>query len=110
MILAAERYVFEDGLIEEYTLLLDQSDVVTQPVGVQSGYRISVNGDFARSWRVELHEQVPKRTLPGSTLADHEGSFTSREEECCVVEDVLVGSYGIGKRHLWLVNDFAHIR
>lgn len=71
----------EYGLVEKRVLLVENCDVISNPIRIKCFHRISVYRDFSGHWSIDSCKQRSERRFAGSNRPNNECHFSSREEE-----------------------------
>jgi hypothetical protein len=83
----AKGDVAEQGVVEEDAGLLDQGDILAQPVEVEGGDGVAIDGDASGPGLVEAHEEVAQGALSGAAFANDEGELAGLKPQSGGLED-----------------------
>lgn len=72
--------VREESLIEENAGLLDESDVLADPLLVNDPHGLAINLDVTRQGLVKVGDEVSNRALSRTALPDEKCDVSGREE------------------------------
>jgi hypothetical protein len=95
MVFASKGNVLKNCLVEQDTLLLDQSDVFADPFDVQGPDGITIQQYVPRIWGIEAQQKIAQSAFSRTTFSDEERCFTSAKVEGSFLQRKLAWPRGI---------------
>jgi hypothetical protein len=77
----AEGNISEESVVEEHTGLLNESDILADPLLVEDLHRLAINLDISGKGLIKVGNEVADCALPRTTFANDESNFSGWEEK-----------------------------
>ena len=107
MISVSKGDVLEDRLVKEHALLLDEGNIVAEPVDVERLYGVSVYQYYSRAAAVESHQKICQRAFSRAAPSNNESRLSRRKVKAGAFQSELVRSGRIRERYLILFSKYV---